>query len=98
MINKNLLNQMQKKLAKIQEDLANEEVTGTAGGGVVTVVANGQQELRSVKIAPEAIDPDDVEMLEDLVLAAANEALGKSRDLASQRLGGLTGGMKIPGF
>jgi nucleoid-associated protein EbfC len=97
-INKNLLNQMQKKLAKIQEDLANEEVTGTAGGGVVTVVANGQQELRSVKISPEAIDPEDVEMLEDLVLAAANEALGKSRELAAQRMGSLTGGMKIPGF
>lgn len=98
MINRNLLNQMQKKLAKIQEELANTEVTGTAGGGVVTVVANGQQELRSVKIDPEAVDPEDVSMLEDLVLAAANEALNKSRELASQRLGGLTGGMKIPGF
>jgi len=98
MINKNLLKQMQAKLAKIQEDLANEQITGTAGGGVVSVVANGQQQLVSVKIDPEAIDPEDVSMLEDLVLAAANEALNKSRELAAQRLGGLTGGMGIPGF
>ncbi|MHB1132350.1 MAG: YbaB/EbfC family nucleoid-associated protein [Chloroflexota bacterium] len=98
MINKNMLKQMQAKLAKIQEDLAREEISGTAGGGVVTVVANGQQQLVSVKIDPEAVDPEDVSMLEDLVLAAANEALSKSRDLAAQRLGGLTGGMGIPGF
>lgn len=96
--NKNLIKQMQAKLAKIQEDLANETVTGTAGGGAVTVVANGQQEVKSVKITPEVVDPEDVEMLEDLVLAALNEALNKSRELASQRLGGLTGGLKIPGL
>ncbi|MCL5108443.1 MAG: YbaB/EbfC family nucleoid-associated protein [Chloroflexi bacterium] len=96
MINKNMLKQMQARLNKIQEDLANEEVSGTAGGGVVTVVANGQQQLVSIKIDPEAVDPEDVEMLQDLVMAAANEALGKSRELAAQRLGGLTGGMKLP--
>ncbi len=96
MINKNMLKQMQARLNKIQEDLANEEVSGTAGGGVVTVVANGQQQLVSIKIDPEAVDPEDVEMLQDLVMAAANEALGTSRELAAQRLGGLTGGMKLP--
>jgi nucleoid-associated protein EbfC len=98
MINKNLLKQMQSKLAKIQDELAAEEISGTAGGGVVTVVANGQQQLVSVKIDPEAVDPEDVSMLEDLVLAAANEALNKSRELAARRLGSLTGGMGLPGF
>ncbi|MDA8219984.1 MAG: YbaB/EbfC family nucleoid-associated protein [Dehalococcoidales bacterium] len=96
--NKNLLKQMQARLAKMQEELANETVTGTAGGGAVSVVVNGQQEIRSIKIQPEVVDPEDVEMLEDLVLAALNEAMNKSRELASQRLGGLTGGMKIPGL
>jgi nucleoid-associated protein EbfC len=96
MINKNMLKQMQARLNKIQDELANEEVSGTAGGGVVTVVANGQQQLVSIKIDPEAVDPEDVEMLQDLVMTAANEALGKSRELAAQRLGGLAGGMKLP--
>ena len=96
--NKNLLKQMQQRLAKIQEELANETVTGTSGGGAVTVVANGQQQIQSIKITPEVVDPEDVEMLEDLVTAAANEALNKSRDLAAQRLGSLTGGLRLPGM
>ena len=96
--NKNLLRQMQARLAKIQEELATETVSGTAGGGAVTVVANGQQQIQSIQISPEVVDPDDIEMLQDLVVAAANEALGKSRELAAQRLGALTGGMKIPGM
>ena len=96
--NKNLLKQMQQRLAKIQEELANETVTGTSGGGAVTVVANGQQQIQSIKITPEVVDPEDVEMLEDLVTAAANEALNTSRDLAAQRLGSLTGGLRLPGM
>ncbi|MHB1004877.1 MAG: YbaB/EbfC family nucleoid-associated protein [Chloroflexota bacterium] len=98
MPNKNLLQQMQKRLNKIQEELAAETVEGTAGGGVVTVVATGQQAIQSIKISPEAVDPEDVEMLQDLILAAANEALNKSRELAAQRLGALTGGIKLPGM
>ncbi len=96
--NKNLLKQMQQRLAKIQEELANEEVTGTAGGGAVTVVANGQQQIRSITITPEVVDPEDIEMLQDLVTAATNEALNKSKELAAQRLGALTGGIKLPGM
>ncbi len=98
MPNKNLLQQMQKRLNKIQEELAAETVEGTAGGGAVTIVATGQQAIQSIKISPEAVDPEDVEMLQDLILAAANEALNKSRELAAQRLGALTGGIKLPGM
>lgn len=98
MPNKNLIKQMQQRLAKIQEELAAETVEASAGGGVVTVVATGQQQIQAVKISPEAVDPDDVEMLQDLVLAAANEALEKSRELAAKRLGALTGGMGFPGL
>lgn len=90
--------QLQARMAKIQEDLGNETVEGTAGGGAVTVVMNGHQELQSIKILPDAVDPEDVSMLEDLVMAAVNEAMQKARGLATQRLGALTGGMKIPGL
>jgi len=90
--------QLQARMAKIQEELGSEVVEGTAGGGVVTVVMNGHQVLHSIKIQPEAVDPEDVGMLEDLVTAAVNEALEKSRALAAQRLGALTGGFKIPGL
>lgn len=90
--------QLQARMAKIQEELGSEVVEGTAGGGVVTVVMNGHQVLQSIKIQPEAVDPEDVSMLEDLVTAAVNEALEKSRTLAAQRLGALTGGFKIPGL
>src|SRR3712207_4532095 len=90
--------QMQAKLAKIQEDLGSETVEASVGGGVVTIVMTGHQEVRSVTIDPEALDPDDVETLQDLMVAAFNEALRKSQELASGRLGALTGGMKIPGL
>ena len=82
--------QLQARMAKMQEELGNEIVEGTAGGGVVTVVVNGHQVIQSVKIQPEAVDPADVEMLEDLVLAATNEALDRARNLASSRMGGDT--------
>ena len=90
--------QMQGQMQKAQEELKNETVQATAGGGMVTVVANGKQELVSVKIDPEVVSKDDVQMLEDLVLAATNEALRKSRELVQQELGKLTGGLKIPGL
>jgi len=89
---------MQQEMVKIQEELAGERIEASAGGGAVKVVANGKQELLEVKIDPEVVDSDDVGMLQDLVLAAANEALQQSRDLAAQRLNSVTGGMGIPGL
>jgi len=90
--------QLQEKLAKIQAELGNETVEVTSGGGAVTLVIDGHQRVRSITISREAVDPEDVEMLEDLILSAINEALDKSRELASKRLGAITGGMKIPGL
>ncbi len=98
MQNMRLLQQMQERLMKAQEELGNETVEGTAGGGAVTIVMTGHQKVQSVTIDPEVVDPDDVEMLQDLVAAALNEAVNKSHELASKRLGALTGGFKIPGL
>ena len=89
---------LQEKMLAMQEEIAKRKVEATAGGGMVTVEANGKQELLSVKIDPEVINKDDAQMLEDLVLAACNEALRKSRELVQQELGKLTGGLKIPGL
>lgn len=90
--------ELQAKLAKAQEELGNTTVEASTGGGAVTIVIDGQQNVRSVKISPEAVDPQDVQLLEDLVLSAINEAIRKSQELAQERLGGLTGGLKIPGL
>jgi len=90
------LQQMQARMAKIQEELADKTVTGTAGGGVVTVVANGHQKVVSITVKPEVVDPGDPEMLQDLVLAAVNDALDKARDLAARELGAVTGGLGLP--
>ncbi len=98
MMNQNLMRQMQNRLVKMQEELATETVEASAGGGVVKAVATGQQKLVSIEIDPSVIDPDDVEMLQDLVVVAVNDALTKAQELAAQRLSGLTGGMKIPGL
>jgi hypothetical protein len=89
---------MQRQMLEAQEALADERVESTAGGGMVKVVADGQQNIMEIKIDPEAVDPEDVEMLEDMVLAAVSEALRQSRDLAEERLGAFTKGMKIPGL
>ena len=89
---------LQAQMAALQEEVGKRKVEATAGGGMVTVEANGKQELTAVKIDPEVINKDDAQMLEDLVLAACNEALRKSRELVQQELGKLTGGMKIPGL
>jgi DNA-binding YbaB/EbfC family protein len=90
--------ELQAKLAKIQEELANTNIEATSGGGAVKVTINGQQEIQLVKISPEVVNPQEVEMLEDMVLAAIKEAYTKSQELASQKMGGLTGGLKIPGL
>jgi DNA-binding YbaB/EbfC family protein len=100
-MNRNLMRQaqeLQARLARVQKELAEAEIEASSGGGAVTVTVNGQQQLLSVKISPEAINPDDVEMLEDLVLAAVNEALTKSQEMAAKRMGQITGGLNIPGL
>lgn len=90
--------QMQQKMLKIQEEMAERTVEASVGGGMVTVVANGRSEVISVKIEPQAVDPDDIEMLEDLVLAGVNEALRKAQEMMANEMTKLTGGMKIPGL
>ncbi|HET9488936.1 MAG TPA: YbaB/EbfC family nucleoid-associated protein [Methylomirabilota bacterium] len=89
---------LQQQMQALQEQVAQKKVQATAGGGMVTVEVNGRQEVVSIKIDPEVINRDDPQMLEDLVLAACNEALRKSRELVQQELGKLTGGLKIPGL
>src|SRR5438445_13313932 len=90
------LQQMQARMAKIQEGRGEKTVTGTAGGGMVEVGANGHQKVLSVTVKPEVIDPADVEMLQDLVLAAVNDAMEKARELASKEMGAVTAGMGLP--
>jgi DNA-binding YbaB/EbfC family protein len=90
--------QMQQKMLKMQEEMAERTVEASVGGGMVTVVANGRSEVISVKIEPQAVDPEDVDMLEDLVLAGVNEALRKAQEMMANEMTKLTGGMKIPGL
>lgn len=90
--------EMQAKLAKIQEELARKTVEATAGGGMVRVTVNGQFVLTSIKVDASVIDPEEVEMLEDLVRAAVNEGLRRAREMASEEMSKLTGGFKIPGL
>lgn len=100
-MNKRMMQQaqeLQARLAKVQEELAEATVEATAGGGAVTVTVTGQQQVKSIKISPEAINPDDAEMLEDLVLAAVNEAIAKSQELAAESMRQATGGLNIPGL
>ena len=90
--------EMQTRMQQVQEELAGTVVSGTAGGGAVTVEMTGAQEVKSVKIDPAVVNADDVEMLQDLVLAAVTDATRKSKQLAADRLGGITGGINIPGL
>jgi DNA-binding YbaB/EbfC family protein len=90
--------QLQAQLLKAQEELASLTVEASSGGGAVTVTMNGQQQILSVKIAKEVVNPDDVEMLEDMVLSAVKEAQNKAQEAAAKKMGGLTGGLKIPGL
>ena len=92
------MEQMQRDMEKAQRELAEMRFEATAGGGAVTATANGQGELIDLKISPEAVDPEDVEMLQDLILAAVHEALEKGRKAQEEKLGGLTGGLNIPGL
>ena len=90
--------QLQEKIVKLQEELGDRTVETSSGGGMVTVVANGKQEIVSIKIDPEVADASDIEMLEDLVLAAVNDALYQARQMVSEEMTKLTGGIKIPGI
>lgn len=89
---------LQKKMLQAQQDLATKTVEASSGGGMVKVVANGAQKIESIILEKEVVDPEDVEMLQDLVLAAVNDALKKSQDMVSAEMGKLTGGMNIPGL
>jgi DNA-binding YbaB/EbfC family protein len=98
---KNLMKQaqaMQAKLARVQEELKTREVEATSGGGMVTARVNGAQEVLEIRIEREIVNPDEVEMLQDLVKAAVNEALRKSREMMAEEMGKITGGMGIPGL
>jgi len=97
----NMVKQAQKlqtQMVKLQEELAERTVTASVGGGMVQVVANGRPQIVSIAIEKEVVNPEDVEMLQDLILAAVNEALGKSQEMVSGEMNKLTGGMKLPGF
>jgi DNA-binding YbaB/EbfC family protein len=89
---------LQAKMLKLQEELAEKSVEATAGGGMVKAVANGKQQIVSIEIEKEVVDPEDVEMLQDLILAAVNEALAKSQEMVSSEMGKLTGGLNLPGL
>ena len=90
--------QLQAKVLKLQEELADQTVETAAGGGMVKAVANGKQQIVSIQIEKEVVDPDDVEILQDLVLAAVNDALVKSQEMVTQEMSKITGGMNIPGL
>lgn len=89
---------MQARMAKMQEELGERTVESTAGGGAVKVVANGKQEVVSIEIQPEAVDPEDIEMLQDMVLTAVNDALKQAQEMMAKEMGKLTGGLNIPGL
>ncbi len=100
-MNQNLIKQaqqLQARLAKAQQELANMTTEVTVGGGAIKIVIDGKQEIRSITIAPEVVSPDDVEMLQDMVVAGVNEAINKSQEMATGHLGKITGGMNIPGL
>lgn len=90
--------QMQAKMARVQEELEGKEVEATAGGGMVTARVNGKQQVLELKIEQAVVDPEDVEMLEDLVIAAVNEGLKKSQEMVQEEMSKVTGGMNIPGM
>jgi len=89
---------MQEDMARVQEELQTKTVDASSGGGTVQVIVSGKMELVELKIKPEAVDPEDVEMLEDLIKAALNEGLRKAQEMANNEMGKLTGGLKIPGL
>lgn len=105
MFNKKMLGDMmkqaqalQEKMGRVQEEAGKKTVEANAGGGMVTVVANGKQEVLSVKIDPQVVNPQDIDMLQDLILAAMNEALKRAREMMAEEMKGVTGGLNIPGM
>jgi DNA-binding YbaB/EbfC family protein len=97
-LNMKAIQQMQMRLEKIQKELGETTVEGSAGGGVVVATVNGQKEFQSIKIDPSAVDPDDVELLEEMVAAAITDAMTRAGAMMEERMGALTGGLKIPGM
>ncbi len=97
-VNMKMIQQMQNRMTKIQQELAETVVGGTAGGGAVVAQVTGAREFQGIKIDPSAVDPQDVEMLEDLITAAVQDAMTKAAALSDEKMGALTGGMKIPGL
>ena len=97
-VNMKMIQQMQNRIVKMQEELEATIVEGTAGGGAVTATVTGGRAFKGIKIDPSAVDPNDVEMLEDLVTVAINDAMDKAAALAEDKMGALTGGIKIPGL
>lgn len=97
-INPRMIQQMQNRMQKIQEELAETIIEGSAGGGMVTAQVTGLRQMHGIKIAPEAVDPQDVEMLEDMILAAVQDAMNNAEELSADKMSELTGGMKIPGL
>ncbi len=89
---------MQEDMASLQEDLDSREYTATSGGGMIEVTVDGKHQIKSLKIKPDAVDPDDVEMLEDLITVAVNEAVANAAKTAEEEMGAITGGMNIPGL
>ena len=92
------IQKLQQEMIKAQEALAEETIEVTAGGGAITIVVTGQQRVKSITLQPEVVDPNDIEMLQDLLVAAVNEAIERSQAYAAEKLQGLTGGLGIPGF
>ena len=90
--------QMQQEMLRVQTELEATQVDGSAGGGVIKAVVTGKQELVSITIDPDAVDPSDVDMLQDLIVAAVNDALRASRELAEEKMAAVTGGLRIPGM
>jgi hypothetical protein len=100
-MNKNMIRQaqqLQQKMAKVQEELETATVEASSGGGMVTAVVTGKQTVASITIDPQCVDPEDVEVLEEMVMAAINEGLQKAQELAAQKMGVITGGLNIPGL
>jgi len=92
------MQRMQKKMMQLQEEIAERRVEGTAGGGMVTAVVDGKLNVVEIKIDPAVVDPEDVEMLEDLILAAVNQGQQKAQEMVNQEMGQLTGGLNLPGL
>ena len=97
-VNMKMIQQMQTRLEKVQRELAETVVEGSAGGGMVKAQVTGARDFRGISIDPSAVDPDDVEVLEDLITVAIQDAMNRAADLAEEKMGALTGGMRIPGL